>query len=136
MKAPFIALLLTSMSIGCYAQKIFGLSRYKMKDTLTKYGYEFVQSKVENDGTPYDSFIGDNGILENCYYNKSGYCYQFMQLMLKKNLIDRVESLDREYIKVDDKNWISKNNNVKAWIYISENDWFYVLYEYIQLKDS
>lgn len=127
--------MLTITITSSYSQAVFGLSSHKLKDTLLKYGYTFPVSKISNNGVPYDSFIAPDGIIKNCYYNKNGFCYDFMEIMGKIKLINQVEILNKNFIKTDSMNWISKNTNVKVRLYISDEDWFYVEYEYIGLKD-
>ena len=106
-----------------------------MKDTLANYGYHYSQSKIDENNIPFDIFMGDDGVMASCFYNKNGICFKYTQVMLKKELIGKIEYLNKYYIKVDDRDWISKNTNVKAQLYISNNDWIEITFEFISLKD-
>lgn len=130
-KLSLMALMATIGFSSC-AQSVFGANRQTVKDSLIKEGYEFIQTRVGKDSVIYDDYINLNiRTTVNCYFDKDQRCFEYMQIMEKSKLIQKVESLNKSYVKVDGRHWINKDSNIKAWLYVSDEDWFYILYDII-----
>lgn len=142
MKYVIICLVAFIMPFTIRAQQVFGGTSQQVKDELTKNGLIYQKTDKRPDGTIYDLYSyrngGENGGEDiSCYFNKALICYQYRRICPQATLIDNLEYLNKNYIKVDDTSWVNKKNTVKVYLtFGADRVLYYLSYISMEISDN
>ena len=76
MKSLFVVLSFIILPFVTKAQGVFGATHVEVRDTLIKFGFQYIKSDKSDIGTPYDLYkLPDGTIQVVCYFNKAEKCY-------------------------------------------------------------
>jgi len=128
MKVILIVICIFISPLCLRAQGVFGGGHAEVRDTLIKNGFKYITSAKAKDNTLYDEYTDTDGNEVVCYFNSGDLCYQFRRFYGRSTLIDQIEYLNKNFIKVESDKWVNSKMTTKVILKLPDDgDTFYIV---------